>query len=52
MRRLTLLLCAALAATAPAAAARADEGAARAREGVREGQIVTLESIVSFLEAH
>ncbi len=52
MRRLTLLLCAALAAATPPAAARADEGAAKAREGVREGQIVTLESIVSFLEAH
>jgi len=50
MRRVELLLCAALAAATPAATVHADEGAARAREGVREGQLVTLESLVSFLE--
>jgi uncharacterized membrane protein YkoI len=52
MRRVRPILLGLLAAAAWPAAARADEGATRAREGVEGRQIVTLESLVSFLEAH
>jgi len=48
LRRLALGLL--LVAALPLAAARGDDDATKARTGVQEGQIVTLESILAWIE--
>lgn len=50
MRHAGLVVLAALAAAAPVVTAHADPDARTAREGVREGRLVTLESLLSRLE--